>query len=360
MKGGETPRTHRPPGSLREWVINACSNILPIADVNEEGAYHVSGIAFDRSFLLWYTLDRVMVMRISAALLMIGLVVLAAGAFLQESESKIKVMTVRELLALKPVEADFKVSYGDDPLQFGELRMPEGEGPFPVVVIIHGGCWMSAYNLNHISAMAGAVTGLGYATWSLEYRRIGDEGGGWPGTFADVADGIDFLRPLAGEHPIDPGRVLVMGHSAGGHLALWAGGRRELPPESPLYRKDPLIPSGIVSLAGIGDLATAEVRKICGTAVMELMGGGNADVPDRYAQGSPAELLPLGVRQILVQGALDTVVPADSVKSYLANARAAGDPVEMTLVDSAGHYELITPGSNAWAAVKGALAALLK
>lgn len=292
-------------------------------------------------------------------LLIVG--VLAAGIIgVRGQEMRSKVMTVRELLALKPVEADFVRPYGEDPLQFGELRLPEGEGPFPVVLIIHGGCWMSAYNLKHISALAGAITGLGYATWSLEYRRIGDEGGGWPGTFTDVAEGVDYIRTLAKEFPIALDKIVFAGHSAGGHLALWAASRARLSSDSLLYRKDPLIPSAVVSLAGVANLATAEMRKICGTAVADLMGGGSAAVPDRYAQGSPAELLPLGVRQVLVQGALDTVVPADSVKSYLAEAQAAGDVVELELIEGAGHYELITPDSIAWPFVKRTLALLIK
>jgi acetyl esterase/lipase len=292
-------------------------------------------------------------------LVLLGLLFVGMTAVKAQGQQR-KVMTVGELLALKQVEADFVIPYGGEPLQFGELRLPEGEGPYPVVVIIHGGCWMSAYGLSHISPLAGAITGLGYATWSLEYRRIGNKGGGWPGTFTDVADGIDYLRLLSEEHPLDLDRVIIMGHSAGGHLALWSAARMNISAGSTLYRTDPLIPKGVVSLAGIADLMTAATRKICGNAVVKLLGGGSADVPDRYVQGSPAKLLPLGVKQILVQGGMDTVVPADSVIIYLGKARDAGDDIELKLIETAGHYELVTPGSIAWPKVKEALSVLIE
>ena len=244
-------------------------------------------------------------------------------------------------------------------MQFGELRLPEGEGPFPVVVIIHGGCWMAAFNLKHISPLAGAVTGLGLATWSLEYRRVGDKGGGWPGTFADVAAGMDFLRVLAAEHPLDLERIAAMGHSAGGHLALWLAGRKKLSDSSILYMENPLIPSGVVSLAGIGDLADAASRKICGTSVLQLMEGGPNEFPGRYAQGSPDALLPFGVKQVLVQGSLDPIVPVDSARAYYSKAMERGDDVELDLIKDAGHFELVTPGSIAWPRVRDKLLSLL-
>ncbi|MFC2157999.1 alpha/beta hydrolase family protein [Acidobacteriota bacterium] len=266
-----------------------------------------------------------------------------------------KLLSVRDLLALEPVTADHIVPYGDSPLQFGELRLPQGDGPFPVVVIIHGGCWMAAYDLNHISPLAGAITELGFATWSLEYRRIGNEGGGWPGTFLDVAAGVDFLQELARKFPLRLNRVILLGHSAGGHLALWSAGRGNLPRTSLVFKETPIQALSVISLAGIGDLKEATTSKICGSSVAQLMGGDEVQFPARYSEGSPMELLPLGVRQILIQGREDPIVPLDSVKAYYTEARALKDSIQLIEVSKAGHYELVIPDSNAWPAVKKAL-----
>jgi pimeloyl-ACP methyl ester carboxylesterase len=217
-------------------------------------------------------------------------------------------LTVKDLLAVPPTPADHVIFYGKDPLQFGELRLPEGNELHPVIVVIHGGCWLAEYDLHHISPLATALTKEGYATWSLEYRRVGNEGGGWPDTFLDVAQGTDYLRELAKTYPMDLNRVITLGHSAGGHLALWLAARHKLPVGSPLYSENPLTIRGVVSLAGVGDLGLPEYQAICGCVVPKLMGGSPSEVPERYAQGSPIELLPLNVRQILVQGAGDATV----------------------------------------------------
>jgi acetyl esterase/lipase len=163
---------------------------------------------------------------------------------------EISVMSASDVVALPRPEADHRLSYGDDPLQFGELRLPEGEGPFPVVIVIHGGCWLSAYDLGYMSALADALTVAGVATWSIEYRRVGDEGGGWPGTFQDVADAADHLFEIASEYDLDLDRVAAVGHSAGGHLALWLAGRKWLDGEDPLRGEGPLALNGVVALAG--------------------------------------------------------------------------------------------------------------
>src|SRR5439155_8576098 len=141
-----------------------------------------------------------------------------------------------------------------DSLQFGELRLPKGRGPFPVAIVIHGGCWRSDYDLKHVGPLAGALTERGIATWTIEYRRIGDPGGGWPGTFEDVAQAADHLRALARRYPLDLHHVVAIGHSAGGHLALWLAARPGLPPDAALASADPLPISGVVGLAAISDL----------------------------------------------------------------------------------------------------------
>lgn len=135
--------------------------------------------------------------------------------------------------ALPSRPADARVTYGADPLQFGDLRLPSGKGPFPVAVVIHGGCWVSTFaTLQNTAAMADALRDAGIATWNVEYRRLDNPGGGWPGTFTDVGIAADHVRVLAKTYPLDLSRVLAVGHSAGGHLALWLAGRSAAPPSS--------------------------------------------------------------------------------------------------------------------------------
>jgi acetyl esterase/lipase len=229
-----------------------------------------------------------------------------------------------------------------------------------VVVVIHGGCWLAAYDLEHIGPLAGRITELGFATWSLEYRRIGDPGGGWPGTFSDIADGIDHLKQLAERHRLDLNRIITLGHSAGGHLALWAAGRRKLPADSPLHRERPLPLQGVVSLAGIGDLSRLEHQPGCGETVLRLMGGAPDQVPERYRQGSPRELLPLGIRQILIQGDRDPIVTPAGAEAYRDDAIELGDPCRLVVLPDAGHFEAVIPTSPAWPAIEDALRALMR
>lgn len=254
--------------------------------------------------------------------------------------------------------ADHRIAYGDGPLQFGDLRLPPGRGSHPVVIVIHGGCWYSEYDLKHVAAFSAALTQMGVATWSVEYRRIGDSGGGWPGTFEDVARGTDFLRVLARAYPLDLRRVVVVGHSAGGQLALWLAARRGLPKDSPLHSPDPLPLRGVVSLAGITDLRGYGSR--CGNAVTKLLGGSAEEVPLRYRQTSPIELLPLRVKQRLIHGLLDKIVPPEQSGEYEAAAGRRGDDVRLFTVREAGHFDLIVPQATAWPAVQEAILSLLK
>src|SRR5262249_10526596 len=156
--------------------------------------------------------------------------------------------------------------------------------------------------LQNTAALADALRDAGLATWNVEYRRLDDAGGGWPNTLADVGAAADYVRTLAAKYPLDLGRVVATGHSAGGHLGLWLAARARLPPKSPLYRDNPLKLSGVVALGGPGDLRdfNTYAADICGSAVVErLLGGAPSAVPDRYASASPAELLPLKVPQVL-------------------------------------------------------------
>jgi acetyl esterase/lipase len=256
--------------------------------------------------------------------------------------------------------ADARIVYGADPLQFGDLRLPKGEGPFPLVVVIHGGCWLSIANLDNTAPMADALRDAGVATWNVEYRPGDRPGGGWPGTFEDIATAVDHVRALAEKHPIDLARVVVAGHSAGAHLALWTAARSRLKSDSVLHRGAPLPMVAAVALGGPGDLRDFETygSAICGPALERLMGGAPDSAADRWAQASPAELLPLGIRQVLIVGENDRVMPTRARDAYAAKARAAGDAVEVKVVPGA-HFEVIAPTTEAFVTVKNQILALL-
>lgn len=264
------------------------------------------------------------------------------------------------MLETPPPPADARIPYGTNPYQFGDLRLPPGPGSHPVVVMVHGGFWRAKYDLEHVGHLCADLTQRGYATWSLEYRRVGHEGGGWPGTFEDVAQGVDFLRTLGASRPLDLSRVVFMGHSAGGHLALWLAARRRLQPGEPLYHPDPFVPRGAVGLAGVLNLEQAHVLRLSQGIVEQFLGGTPAQVPERYRIGSPSERVPLGVRQILVHGTEDDTVPVSLSTDYHARAAARGDDVRLLTLPGAGHFEVINPRAPEWSTVVEALGALLK
>jgi acetyl esterase/lipase len=272
-----------------------------------------------------------------------------------------RTIILEQISSMPATPADHRIHYGNDPLQFGDLRLPKGDGPYPVAVVIHGGCWRSENDLQHISHLSEALTNEGVATWTLEYRRIGNNGGGWPGTFEDVAAGSDYLQTLAKRFPLDLSRVVLVGHSAGGQLALWVAARQNLPQKSPLASAGPLAVRGVVSLAGITDLRTFGVgRGYCNASVAPLLGGTPEKVPDRYAQASPIELLPLRIPERLVHGKLDLIVPVEQSRNFVTQAKAKGDDAQLLLLEDAGHFDLIAPFSPAFATVKQAILSLLK
>lgn len=236
---------------------------------------------------------------------------------------------------------DLVAAYGADPLQIGHLRLPEGEGPFPLVVLIHGGCWSAGYDdVTGMGPLAEALTARGVATWNLAYRRLGDAGGGWPGTFEDIGAGIDHVRALAGTHPLDLTRVVVAGHSAGAHLALWGASRPAL--ADARFGADPFRPMAVVAIDGPGTLASfiGIDAQACGQPVIvPFMGGTPQDLPDAYRIASPKDQLPFGVRQLVVQAEF-----APLMQPYLAAARASGDTVVPLVLEGADHFDPIVPG----------------
>jgi acetyl esterase/lipase len=264
-----------------------------------------------------------------------------------------------DINALPSAPADARQAYGPDPEQFGDLRLPAGPGPHPVAVVIHGGCWLESYaDLQNTAALADALRRDGFATWNLEYRRLDQPGGGWPGTFLDAAHGIDALRELARRYPLDLKRVILVGHSAGGQLALWAAARHRLPLGAALYLRDPLPIAGVVALGTPADLARFRLNEaeVCGDRVVtKLMGGGPDRVPERYAEGSPIELLPLGVPQILLTGSDDFIEGPPEGAAYVAAARAAGDRAEQRVIPNSGHHEYNSPETPAGRATRTAV-----
>jgi acetyl esterase/lipase len=269
-------------------------------------------------------------------------------------------VTWEEIAALPVPPADHRIHFGSGRFQFGDLRLPEGAGPHPVVVVIHGGCWRNTFDLEHISPLSATLTENGIATWTIEYRRIGDPGGGWPGTFEDVAAGIEHLDTLAPQFALDTDQVLLLGHSAGGHLALWWAGRYNLSDDSRLRLPGRITARGIVSLAGIADLRSYGAGEGgCNRAVAELLGGSPQEVPGRYAQACPVELLPLGVPQRLVHGVQDPIVPIAESERLADRAVGAGDDARVVRIEGAGHFDVIAPFAPAWHAVLAAVRELL-
>jgi acetyl esterase/lipase len=244
--------------------------------------------------------------------------------------------------------------YGPDPDQYGELWPARGG---PVVVLLHGGYWRSRYRLDLMHALAADLQRHGCAVWNLEYRRVGGSGGGWPGTFSDVAAGLDTLADLAAHHDLDLTRVAVVGHSAGGQLGLWSAARArpaQDPGEGPRVR-----PALVVALAPVSDLVLAHERGLSDDAAAGLLGVSYAQDPGRYRRASPIELLPMGVRQIVVHGTADDAVPFDMSVRYCAKARASGDDCELVDLPGADHFDLIDPESPAWRVVRHRLLAEL-
>ncbi|MFN8497695.1 MAG: alpha/beta hydrolase [Anaerolineae bacterium] len=284
--------------------------------------------------------------------------------------------------AIPPSRGFIPVAYGPDPSQFGDLYLPDVAGPNPVVVTIHGGFWRSMYGLGEIQDVAAALADAGYAVWNIEYRRIGQPGGGYPGTLEDVARAIDYLGVLGPQYGLNLNQVITVGHSAGGHLALWAAGRPTevgatggagagRPTEVGATRgagaKRPtevgattgatasVAVRGAVALCGVVDLGEGWRRDLGQGVIGSFIGGSPMERPERYAAASPMAMLPLGVRQALVHGVEDDTVPLALSEGYAAAARAAGDDVMLDALPGMGHFEVVDPLSPAWPHVLAAV-----
>lgn len=274
-----------------------------------------------------------------------------------------RLMRAGDVDTIPLVRAMTRVAYGRDSLQFGELRLPDGRGPFPVAIVVHGGCWLSRYaSVRNSAPLAEALAAAGIATWNIEYRRYDHPGGGWPGTFRDIADGADYVRTLARQYALDTTRVVVAGHSAGAHLALWLASRRTLPAASAVAGGTPLALRGVVAIGGITDLREFFLRQrtTCGNPGVESLLGGIPDsVPARVRETSPIERLPLGVPSVHIAGDRDFIAPLAVRAAFVDAARARGDSAWLVTVAGEGHFEAMTPTRAAGRAVIDAIRSLL-
>jgi acetyl esterase/lipase len=257
--------------------------------------------------------------------------------------------------------------YGPGSEQVADLRLPpqaarEATGPAPLVLFLHGGFWRARYDRGHTWPLGAALASAGFAVCTPEFRRAGQPGGGWPGTFDDVAAAVDALPDLAlavaGPGGLAPRPLVLAGHSAGGHLALWAAARHRLPRDSRWRTPQPGPYRGVVGLAAVSDLAACHAAGLGDGAADALMGGGPGRYPDRYALADPAALLPLGVRVRLVHGSRDEIVPCGMSRDYAARAAGLGDDVLLEELGECGHYEPIDPLTAAWPSVLAAVRAI--
>jgi acetyl esterase/lipase len=293
------------------------------------------------------------------------------------------VTDARDILTRPPPSPDVTLRYGSGHQQVADLWLPRtGRGGAPLVLLFHGGFWRAEWDRTHTATLAAALADVGYTVCTPEYRRTGEPGGGWPGTFDDVAAAVDLLPGLAatvdealpdaaaataGTDRAAPGLpgaglpdlrpIVLAGHSAGGHLALWAAARHLLPNGS--RRRQPFGKNkGVIALAPASDLAACHEARLDDDAAGDLIGGPPERYPERWAQADPARLLPLGVPVRIVHGTRDEQVPCGMSRGYVARARAAGDDATLDELPGCGHFELIDPRSAAWPAVLAAFRAV--
>ncbi|SOB87241.1 Acetyl esterase/lipase [Sphingomonas guangdongensis] len=283
---------------------------------------------------------------------------LAAALGMTAMPANAQLLTWPDLAKRAQPRPDQTLSYGTDQMQKVDLWLPATPPPHRTVLMVHGGCWQTSIaDRSLMNWVADDLRRAGYAVWNIDYRGVDRAGGGYPGTFADAAAAADLLRTHAAHYGLNTRRIVAVGHSAGGHLALWLAARGRLPATSPLRTDDPLPIAHVVSLGGLPDLeATASSPDNgCGTDVVaKLVGSGR---PEPYADTSVPRLWPLGVPQDLVNGREDKIIPYRMATDYVAGATAKGDRVHLHTVAKTGHVELVAPESAAWAQSKRLIAA---
>jgi len=272
-------------------------------------------------------------------------------------------MKLADYMALSGPAPSATVRYGAAPSQYAELFLPAGKGPFPVAVLVHGGCWTKEFGgITQLRNLAGALAARGIASWNVEYRRVDEAGGGYPGTYQDMNAALAALAAQAARQPLDLRRLVAVGHSAGGQLVQWMAGRDRIAPSSPLHADGALQVRRVVSLGGLADLRREAglLKSSCGREVAELAGTPDKARPDVFADTNAADLMPNGSRTILVTGALDKVSPPRVAHDYAQRARAAGDAAEVVILPGASHYDEVSAGSASWPLVLGAIESALQ
>ena len=256
-------------------------------------------------------------------------------------------MTLAQYMMLQGPEPAAHIPYGAAASQYVELFRPEGKGAFPVVVLVHGGCWQTEFGgIKQFRNMAGALMAQGIAVLNVEYRRVDEAGGGYPGTYEDMMGALDTLAAHAKDYQLDLQRVVAVGHSAGGHMVQWAAGRARIPPSSPLFRPHPMVLRHVVSLGGINDLRAW--TDLCGFPVDKLTGTPTDARPNVFADTNPAELLPTGAHIVLITGERDRQVPSDVANKFAAKAKAAGDDAQVIILPGASHFDEAAATSASW------------
>jgi len=271
-------------------------------------------------------------------------------------------MKLADYMALSGPAPSATIAYGRAPSQYAELFRPAGKGPFPVAVLVHGGCWTKEYGgITQLRSLAGALISQGIAVWNVEYRRIDEAGGGYPGTYQDVNAAIELLGAQAKQQQLDVERVVAIGHSAGGQLVQWLAGRGRIAPSSPLFQPQFLPVRQIISLGGLADLRREEalIKSSCERDMVDLTGLPSASRPDVFSDTNAAELMPNSSHTVLITGELDTVSPPRVAHDYAARATAAGDSAEVIILPGASHYDEVAPASPAFELVLPAIRAAL-
>lgn len=240
-----------------------------------------------------------------------------------------------DILNLAPPPSDLRLGYGADPSQFVDIRLPKNKKQACSVMNIHGGYWRAKYDLLHTGHLCAALTAKGCATWNIEYRRVGNPGGGWPGTFEDIGNAYRFIKQIAPRYSLDPSRIFVMGHSAGGQLALC------------LAAHEPSV-HGAVSLAGVIDLRRAFDLHLSNDAVVDFLGGKPTEVADHYQDADPMRLQIAPCRQCVILGSADVDVPPVLSRDYVSKKKKEKENVELVEIAKAAHFDLIDPRSTAW------------